>query len=578
MVLKEIIKDKLQELYKQYDESHYLMTVNQTKWVGGYHTRKQGTLHPIRDSIDFAAAALLLEQEAYYEVAFLIIERVCEIQDTRNESKTFGLWSYYLEEDLDHMIAPDYNWSDFISKNLIGILLKCEDKLPRTLVPFIKTAIRNAAICSIKRNVAPDYTNISLMSSMTIICAGEILDNEEFINHGKERLEKLYQYTRYNGNFSEYNSSAYILVALHEIDRMMKFFTDKRCLEIAGRLNWYAWDCLMKHYNLSILQLTPPQIRAYRDVENGSLAWNIYLGTEGRFGYIPGLENISLESLTFTPKCPEECLGYTSQKKSFIHEKYYRKNNIRNAGEDATIIRDLDSPDLAAYSYLTEKYSMGVFQVMDCWNQRRNSMIIWDKEQPKYVRIRGMMNGYDFCSGIVYADQYDNVILGHTGFVTDRGSFHYILDRVKNGIYNVNELCFKFELGGETKGVTLTQSGNSFIFADGNLSVIITVYEWIFNGIQAPIILDHENKAIYLMAYQGDEKELNLHNLKESYGIYSMEVITNEDTKSLTGLSTEVKKGLITTKGYAKGKILKVKSPVHPVNFLWGTQLGSNRD
>ncbi len=80
------------------------------------------------------------------------------------------------------------------------------------------------------------------------------------------------------------------------------------------------------------------------------------------------------------------------------------------------------------------------------------------------------------------------------------------------------------------------------------------------------------------MAYQGDEKELNLHNLKESYGIYSMEVITNEDTKSLTGLSTEVKKGLITTKGYAKGKILKVKSPVQPVNFLWGTQLGSNRD
>lgn len=87
--------------------------------------------------------------------------------------------------------------------------------------------------CSIRRNVAADYTNMSIMSCMTLLSAGELLKEERFLKEGRARLAKLMEYTEFNGAFSEYNSSAYILVALHEINRMRTFLKDPESLSKA---------------------------------------------------------------------------------------------------------------------------------------------------------------------------------------------------------------------------------------------------------------------------------------------------------------------------------------------------------
>lgn len=193
-------------------------------------------------------------------------------------------------------------------------------------------SIRRAALCSIKRNVGLDYTNIALMSSMTILSAGELLKDCAILQAGKDRLEKLYRYTEFNGSFSEYNSSAYILVALNEIARMRRFFHDPECLAMAEAFNSYAWDCLSNHYNPWINQLAPPQARAYSDLDKGALAWNVFLGTGGRFGRIPGgaadvsdpdwpdqvsLDQISVESLLYPPECPVYISAALQRKKDF---------------------------------------------------------------------------------------------------------------------------------------------------------------------------------------------------------------------------------------------------------------------
>ena len=70
-----------------------------------------------------AVGVFLLEWEEYYDQAIKALHRVCDVQDTREDSRTFGVWPYYLEEDLDSMIAPDYNWANFVGRDLLAVCI-----------------------------------------------------------------------------------------------------------------------------------------------------------------------------------------------------------------------------------------------------------------------------------------------------------------------------------------------------------------------------------------------------------------------------------------------------------------------
>lgn len=519
-----LINALLIPIHERYDEKERLITVFNEKWVGGYHTRKKGLVHNIRDSADYAASVLLLEKEDWYPEAFQIFDRLCDLQDTDPESATCGLWSYFMEEDLKSMLAPDYNWSDFIGKNLIGALILKGGEIPRPLRLKMEKAVRAAMACSIKRNVAPDYTNMSIMSSMTLISAGELLGEWGIFEEGRRRLRKLCQYTRLTDTFSEYNSSAYVLVALHEISRMLLFFRDEECREMAGYLNRTAWKMLAEHYNSSIGQLTPPQARAYRDLDNGSLAFTIWQGTNGKYGSEKRTENISLEDLCFPSYCPADIQEKFRKKESWLEQIYYKKNDLRDEKEDTVIIRELDSPDRLAWSYMTEKYSMGSFRICDCWSQRRNCMVVWNKKHPRYFRIRALDGTYDFCSAMVYACQYRNYILGQLGLVTDRGSFHYILDQRKDGTCLTSFLGYRFELGGDSDDVRVRREGNTFFYEDDILQIVLTVSQWVWNGKAGSIRFDTDGKSLLLVGYEGDRTEVDTTSFGETYGIFSLEV------------------------------------------------------
>ena len=283
------------------------------KWAGGYHTRRTGILHPLRDAAEYADAIFQGGMEELFGRGEQVIRRICSLQDAKEGSRTYGLWSYYLEENLDDMIAPDYNWADFISKCLLGIRILASDRVTAETKEIMMPLSGGQPMCSIRRNVGLDYTNIALMSSMTILSAGELLQDKAIFEAGKERLEKLYAYTKFNGAFSEYNSSAYVLVALNEIARMKRFF-QRFPLSFSGRgaeMAMPGTDSL-NHYNAWIGQLTPPQARAYVNLDTGALAWNVYLGTDGRYGAVPRqdgqilLSAISVESLLYPPECPQK--------------------------------------------------------------------------------------------------------------------------------------------------------------------------------------------------------------------------------------------------------------------------------
>ena len=210
---------------------------------------------------------------------------------------------------------------------------------------------------------------------------------------------------------------------------------------------------------------------------------------------------------------------------------------------------------------MTKDYSMGSFDVIDCWNQRRSSMVIWGKEDPSYIRIRAINNGYDFCSGMIYTDQHKNRLVSQLGFVNDRGDFHFNLDPIIDGIIKTKELYFKIEFGG--KEVSVTRDGNVFTYESQGVRVVVDICKWKFDGQEAEIIFNEEDKCIELMCYRGEEKELNLTALKETYGVVVMTVNDKENYEIQTTCLDEKAETTVKT---SEGE-LYVSSPTNVMGY-----------
>ena len=87
-------------------------------WRGknGYHSRlSECEVHPIRDAFCYAYALLNRDGEGDRARAHDLLYRVIPLQDINPARPTYGIWQYFLEEDLEEMNPPDWNWHGGIS-------------------------------------------------------------------------------------------------------------------------------------------------------------------------------------------------------------------------------------------------------------------------------------------------------------------------------------------------------------------------------------------------------------------------------------------------------------------------------
>ena len=538
-----------------YDERESLLCVDSSG--RGYHTRVNGMAHPIRQSM--AYASLLFYAGERLERAEKIALRIADLQDSDPNSGTYGLWSYFLEEPLSAMDAPDYNWADFIGSQLIYII-NCHSKnlMPET-VGRLKAALGRALVCDRKRNVSYDYTNICLMGSFLQIAGGEVLGDREAFSCGRERLSGLLEYTRVCGSYSEYNSSAYAVIALEEISRMLLLFEDAQCRAMAQELNRYGWLALADHYSLSLGELCPPQKRCYtdfdirkesygdmRDINAGTVHSFIYLATDGVVASLAPDDAVSMEWLILKPQCPPEVAKrfLPPEGERFFCQTYYKKNDLRNPNSDRVIIQELDSPDLAAYSYLTPGYIMGAFRETDLWNQRRTGMLYWKNILGKAcLRLRALHDGRDFCGALAFTAMHKNVMLTNLGLVFDHGDFHYILDPLADGMLRARQLSCRLETAGDIDEVRIEQNGSSFEITDGAFHVGITIKNPLFDGAPCLVRVDGEKKYIEIVFYEGEEREFDLKPL----GACTVTILFVADCKgSIPAISVDSHGGLRT--------------------------------
>ena len=513
-----MVQKYFENVDKQFDEECGLIGTDvEVKNV--IHTNVTGHAHYISGNAVYTQLVYMSGAKHRYAAAENIINKIIDAQDKNPKSKTYGLWSYYFEESLTEMSAPDYNMAEFVARPMIYILCEKSQYISEQTAQRLKTALNLAARCCIRRNVGLDYTNVISMSCITITVIGEITEDEELIAAGKEELKAFAEYTRFNGGFSEYNSPCYLKVVGDSLTRILKYCGDEECHEYARELNSYLWDMVSKHYSAEFNELAPPYVRAYTDtdIENENTDF-VYYATNGKYGsYNCTMNDWELN----VPHCPEEFYE-NFEKELWIEDTYYKKNNLRKRDTDATIIRDFDSPDLTAYTYKTKDYLFGALQKTDLWDQRRTSMLMWDKEDKKTFKLRCMKEDFSFSSGMAYTAMNRDEMLTVVGFSTNHGDKHYILDCFENGIIEAESLKFTMKISGNYKKENFKRRGNELVYSDGKISFSVKILEWVFDGMPGKINFTED--GFELICYEGEKKTIDLTKLKETYGVISMRV------------------------------------------------------
>lgn len=107
----------------------------------GYHINlPTGALaHSTKASLDYALELLDTGKPANRTRAIDVLHKVLSLQDTDPASRTYGIWSWYLEAPLPRMKAPDFNWADFCGTTLLQITRDHRSRLPTDLAAQVST-------------------------------------------------------------------------------------------------------------------------------------------------------------------------------------------------------------------------------------------------------------------------------------------------------------------------------------------------------------------------------------------------------------------------------------------------------
>lgn len=440
---KKMFLDSMAAMDQKYDPAVRMCTSYRGK--NGYHSRLSDcTVHEIRLSFEYAYLLLVRDAEGDRARAWDILYRVIALQDMNPARNTYGIWQYYLEEDLEEMNPPDWNWADFNGKTLLRILAEYPERIPADLQSRIRDSIGHACRAIIKRNVGPGYTNISIMGAYVTIYAGELLGIAEFFEYGKQRLQKLYDFNMSHNNFSEFNSPTYTFVCVRDLAAFRSAVKDPQCLRLASELEELAWETIALHYHTATGQLAGPHDRAYAMLLDRGTKLSVERALDYRISLLPDHDFVpGAEMFTLDLRCPEKFIPYFTEPS---------KENVL----DQTF-----APGRMAYTYMSEKYTLGSLHREVAWNQHRNVLGYFGSvEKPVAVCVKCLHDDWDYCSGIMATIQDKNRTLTAFGFADNGGDTHVNLDMVKNKAISAADLRIRTLFEGAVEALTAKQVGD----------------------------------------------------------------------------------------------------------------------
>lgn len=509
--------DSMAALDQKYDPAVRMCTSYRGK--NGYHSRLSDcTVHEIRLSLEYAYLLLVRDAEGDRARSWDILYRVIPLQDMNPARNTYGIWQYYLEEDLEEMNPPDWNWADFNGKTLLRILAEYPERVPADLQARIRDSIGHACRAIIKRNVGPGYTNISIMGAYVTIFAGELLGIEEFLTYGRERLQKLYDFNMSHNNFSEFNSPTYTFVCVRDLAAFRSAVKDPQCLRLASELENLAWETIALHYHTATGQLAGPHDRAYAMLLDRGTKLSIERALDYRISlldshdFVPGAEMFTLDL-----RCPDKFIPYFTEPSK------------------ETVLDQTFAPGRMAYTYMSEKFTLGSLHREVAWNQHRNVLGYFGTVQkPVAVCVKCLHDDWDYCSGIMATIQDKNRTLTAFGFADNGGDTHVNLDMVKNKAISAADLRIRTLFEGAVESLTAEQTGErTFLVTHENGLKIRVSYPLAMFGdtpVTFEIVRVGNKLGIDAVLYHGEKTTLDFTAIAPTAVCVALEMDAADDT------------------------------------------------
>jgi len=486
----------------------------------GYHTTLAGgTVHRTRDTLKYAVALLDAGDPERLQRAEQVLDRVVALQDRDPNSRTYGIWSWFLEEPLDQMSPPDWNWADFCGTQLLQVAIDHANRVSPELQQKVKDSILHAARSIQRRNVGPGYTNIALMGTYVTLVAGERFGVPELRDYGKQRLRRFYDHTQEKGSFSEYNSPTYTLVAIEEISRMRQHVRDVASRELLEELNSFAWRHMARRFHPPTKQWAGPHSRCYSTLLRPSVLAAIQQASDGHLEFLSAAQAWeSLDAHRLQLHCPNDLLvNFTNLNGPREEIEAFERNA---AGEH----------DIIGSTYLHPDFALGSVNLGDFWNQRRPLLAYWNTPAgPVALRLRCLHDDYDYASASLFTVQDEGDILGAILFATDRGDTHISLDRLQNATIRARDLRLRLQLEGPVSGHVITthaEMGGPIGLALDPVETSWCLHAASLDGLPVRVETGRNPDMAWvdLVLYSGSEREFDFGKMKEAAIVFTLSV------------------------------------------------------
>jgi len=331
--------------------------------------------HSVRESLSYAYALLLTGDPADLAVAQKVIKRALIAQDTRPDSPTCGVFSWYAEDDWATLKNADQNSAAFdgLTCAMIFDLDKQHPVLDADVRSQVEAAGKLAVAAVMRRDVEPGYTNIALLS-IALGAAGEKLWSVP--GAGAFAEAKLDKVTSMAGDqeFYEYLSPTYLGVDIYGAYSARKFSFSPAFATKADALIDHLWKEVAASYHAPTFQLAGPFCRAYGDnmlAYAAALKYDLFLALDGAYP-LPDTETdhdwdkAGLAVIANLPILPRsEFKQPTVPWREFTATGTDEKSPVRHFSQ-----------------YREGNFILGTVAYQDEWKQKRNLVAYWRNDGP----------------------------------------------------------------------------------------------------------------------------------------------------------------------------------------------------
>ncbi|WP_133177760.1 hypothetical protein [Chitinophaga parva] len=527
-----LLKQELVESDAHYDaEKKMTWTVTKEKH---YHSDLDSgvRVHDTRASIQYAAALLHTEDVASRQRGIDIIRAILPLQEKDPQRAFCGVWPYYPEDPLPGRKAPvDYNWADFMSVSLIDIARNANAHLDKALQAQIKDALILAAHAIMKRDVKADYTNICIMGTYVCYVVGALYDQPDISAYGKHKLAYFYQYTKANKGFTEYNSPTYTVVAMDEVLRMKQVIINQADKQLVDELYTLCWQVIARHFHQPSGQWCGPYLRAYNDLLTPALKQLFFYASQGRIN-LPG-DYPRQPSVLVPHEIPAGLVpAFVQQSLPGVRVDTFVAGRLQVPNRVVYADTTLGARDVTGKLYVHPQYALASANQGFLWNQCRPLMVHWGTpEQPSYLRLRFLHDGYDLSAACIKSVQDSSSLLSILNIATDGGDKHPNIDPIKHAMLPATDLRLRLETGGNTGAAAFTISStdnNELLFTAGSLQMRIQVPYCNWDGLQGHWETggDGNRKWADYVVYAGPGKVFDLAAMKAAVIGLSLHVLT----------------------------------------------------